>query len=144
MKILNIVHNGDICPNCNKDLKGEDIYQFFLNKHMKEWPYPYAKSLESIKESIKQYPRLFDKEDPEFYQNELDRMTEQELEAWYTAQMYGWSTKKPQSFSSVIGIEVRGYYDGIAFWHCPSCKAYWKRFEWSDIDKLKEDLNNDT
>lgn len=142
INIIDIVHNEDTCPNCKKNLKGEDIYQFFLNKYTKEWPYKYSKKLEDIKESIKQYPTLFNKETPNFYKNKINKMTDIELNAWYTAQSYGWSTKNPKSFSSIIGIEVQGYYDGIAFWHCPKCKAYWKRFEWSDITKLKEDIRN--
>ena len=141
---LDVVYNGDICPNCNKDLRGEDIYQFFLNKYTNEWPYPYSRSLQEIKESIKQYPNLYNKEDLEFYDNELDKMTEQELQAWYTAQMYGWSTKEPKRFGNQIGIEIPGKYDGVSFWHHQECGAYWKRFPWVDIKWLEEDSNNDT
>lgn len=37
---------------------------------------------------------------------------------------YGKST----NFSNWLGIEVRGKYDGISYWQCPSCKTTWDRF----------------
>jgi transposase-like protein len=31
-------------------------------------------------------------------------------------------------FSRLIGIEIRGGYDGVSFWECPDCHARWDRF----------------
>jgi len=33
-------------------------------------------------------------------------------------------------YSECIGIEVRGYYDGVAYWRCPYCEYTWARFPW--------------
>jgi hypothetical protein len=30
--------------------------------------------------------------------------------------------------SDVIGVEVPGLYDGIAYWACPKCGCKWHRF----------------
>lgn len=32
-------------------------------------------------------------------------------------------------FSNVIGIEIRGVYDGVLFWGCPRCGGRWHRWE---------------
>jgi len=32
--------------------------------------------------------------------------------------------------SRVIGVEIRGLYDGVAYWICPDCKVVWHR--WAD------------
>jgi hypothetical protein len=34
----------------------------------------------------------------------------------------------PHRFSRLVGVEVRGGYDGVSFWECPDCKARWDRF----------------
>lgn len=34
----------------------------------------------------------------------------------------------PYRFSRIIGVEIRGYYDGVAKWRCPDCGAEWNRF----------------
>lgn len=31
-------------------------------------------------------------------------------------------------YSRLIGIEIQGYYDGVAEWLCPDCEAKWSRF----------------
>lgn len=31
-------------------------------------------------------------------------------------------------FGRVIGIEVRGVYDGVLYWTCPDCNHAWPRF----------------
>jgi hypothetical protein len=31
-------------------------------------------------------------------------------------------------YSKLIGVEVRGIYDGVAYWHCPLCDIVWHRF----------------
>jgi uncharacterized C2H2 Zn-finger protein len=32
--------------------------------------------------------------------------------------------------SRVIGVEIRGLYDGVAYWECPDCRVVWHR--WAD------------
>lgn len=31
-------------------------------------------------------------------------------------------------FSKAIGIQIRGYYDGMSFYKCPECGGMWCRF----------------
>lgn len=31
-------------------------------------------------------------------------------------------------YERVIGVEVRGLYDGVLFWACPDCGGTWHRF----------------
>lgn len=31
-------------------------------------------------------------------------------------------------YSRMIGIEVRGVYDGVLYWKCPDCNASWHRW----------------
>ena len=43
-------------------------------------------------------------------------------------------------FKREIGIEVRGFYDGVAYYECPDCKGKWgawlKEFEdWSNNEQ---------
>ncbi|MFA7287393.1 MAG: hypothetical protein WC055_00790 [Melioribacteraceae bacterium] len=46
---------------------------------------------------------------------------------------YGYSWKNKKCFRKEIAIEtIGGGYDGATFYHCPECKVYWKRFEWSN------------
>ena len=119
---------NDYCPKCNCDLRGEDIYQFFCNKYAKEG-ITHPKTIEDILESIKNYPSLYDKAPTE---DELRAMSEIELNAWYTAQCYGWTKENPKTFKKEIGIEIPGLYDGVAVWQCPECGHKWKRFDWVD------------
>jgi len=38
------------------------------------------------------------------------------------AEMFGCTKENPRSFSqNVIGVEISGWYDGIAFYRCTSC-----------------------
>lgn len=30
-------------------------------------------------------------------------------------------------YSRVIGVEIRGFYDGVAYWQCPECNVVWHR-----------------
>lgn len=34
----------------------------------------------------------------------------------------------PYKWSHLVGIEVRGKYDGISYWQCPFCKTTWDRW----------------
>jgi len=29
----------------------------------------------------------------------------------------------------VVGVEVRGIYDGVLYWHCDMCGSAWPRFQ---------------
>jgi rRNA maturation protein Nop10 len=31
-------------------------------------------------------------------------------------------------YSHIIGMEIRGVYDGVLFWMCPFCGGKWHRF----------------
>lgn len=31
-------------------------------------------------------------------------------------------------YSRLIGVEISGYYDGIAYWRCPDCGTTFRRF----------------
>ena len=42
---------------------------------------------------------------------------------------------KPYRFSKLLGIEVRGKYNGVSYWQCPSCKATWDRWTGELIKK---------
>jgi hypothetical protein len=43
--------------------------------------------------------------------------------------MYGCTPKSPKHFGkNVIGIEIRGKYDGISYWECQVCKAMFNRW----------------
>jgi len=33
-----------------------------------------------------------------------------------------------KKYSSLIGLEIQGGYDGISYWACPKCKVVWDRF----------------
>lgn len=34
----------------------------------------------------------------------------------------------PYKWSHLIGIEIRGEYDGVCMWQCPFCKTKWNRW----------------
>lgn len=42
--------------------------------------------------------------------------------------MYGGET----NFSRIIGIAIRGVYDGVLIWACPDCGHQWPRFPEGD------------
>ena len=58
-------------------------------------------------------------------------------EALKCAKMYGWKRKAKKTFDRVVGVET-SQYDGVTWWHCHDCTAFWKRFDWSDPEYLKE------
>lgn len=40
---------------------------------------------------------------------------------------------KPDArFSRLVGIQVRGVYDGVLYWECPDCHQRWNRSEIGD------------
>ncbi len=40
---------------------------------------------------------------------------------------------EPYRFSKLVGIEVRGKYDGISYWQCPFCNATWDRWTSKEV-----------
>ena len=40
-------------------------------------------------------------------------------------------------YSRLIGIEIQGGYDGVAYWECPDCQARWDRFTGEKVEKQK-------
>lgn len=38
------------------------------------------------------------------------------------------NTNPPEYYSQIIGIEIRGVYDGVLFWECPYCEDRFHRF----------------
>lgn len=57
-----------------------------------------------------------------FYKNKTDKEIEK------SAAMYGWSKENPKRFSNIIGIDIRGKYDGVSYWKCPGCNTTWNRW----------------
>lgn len=45
---------------------------------------------------------------------------------------YGPPETASTHYSNLIGYEVRGVYDGVAYWGCPMCGGTWHRFPESD------------
>lgn len=50
--------------------------------------------------------------------------TDEQLRA-YIKECYG---DENAHFSRLIGVEIRGYYDGVSMWKCPDCGKTWDRF----------------
>ena len=121
------------CPKCNADLNGKDIYQHFLDEYTENGIPDYCKSVDEMLKSAKEYPSLYS-DIPS--KKELKAMTPLEFAAYQTAHSYGWSKAKPNCFRKECGIEISGYYDGIALYKCPSCNHVWKRFEWVSDEVL--------
>ena len=44
------------------------------------------------------------------------------------ARNYGWTPKNKLQFKTYIGIEIQGEYDGISYFQCDKCEAYFDRF----------------
>ena len=46
-----------------------------------------------------------------------------------TAAMYGCTPENPKHFGkNVVGIEIRGGYDGVSYWKCQVCETMFDRF----------------
>lgn len=41
---------------------------------------------------------------------------------------YGDKPEDQRFYSRVVGVEVRGTYDGTLFWQCPDCEHHWHRW----------------
>lgn len=46
----------------------------------------------------------------------------------YTCPACGSDLSAPGDCSRVIGVEIRGVYDGVLIWHCPDCAHQWHRW----------------
>jgi hypothetical protein len=45
------------------------------------------------------------------------------------AGLYGWTPENDKRFgANVVGIEVRGKYDGVSYWECTACSKVFDRF----------------
>lgn len=113
------------CPKCQADLEGEDIYQHFLGVYTQNSSAYYTQ--EYILDSIQKYPELYSGLPNE---DELKKLSAIELNALYTARMYGWTPQTPRKFKQEVGIEIPNYHDGVVLWRCPACNFVWKRFNW--------------
>jgi predicted RNA-binding Zn-ribbon protein involved in translation (DUF1610 family) len=50
-------------------------------------------------------------------------------EEYLRAGHYGeWDGVTPRFYSRIVGIEVRGVYDGVLYWQCPDCGHKWHRW----------------
>jgi len=47
---------------------------------------------------------------------------------WQGAKIPKKEQRKSTHYSRLIGIEVRGGYDGVSYWQCPDCNTTWNRF----------------
>lgn len=122
------------CKKCGVSFDGEDIYDFFLLKYTNENGYQYPTTVEKIREGAKRYPEQYLP-----LPDNLDTMTQNELDAWNSARSYGWTFEKPKTFGRhIMGIEISGYYDGVALWKCTKCGYVWKRFDWVEDKYVKE------
>lgn len=46
-------------------------------------------------------------------------------------------------YSKIVGVQINGVYDGIAYWFCPQCAAKWQRFDHGRVhDWVKENVSN--
>lgn len=39
-------------------------------------------------------------------------------------------------YSRMVGVEIPGVYDGVAYWHCPDCGVDWHR--WQEGDSVRD------
>jgi uncharacterized C2H2 Zn-finger protein len=130
--LIDLVGDFNECPHCKISFLGKDIYQHFLETYTLDWPYKYAKTKEEILESKKNYPELYKN-----FPDNLDDYTDIEANALDAANSYGWNKNNLKTFRNhIIGVEIQGAYDGVLFWNCSKCDAYWKRFDWSDFKYL--------
>jgi hypothetical protein len=60
-----------------------------------------------------------------------------------TAKAYGCTEQSPKHFSkNVIGVQVLGYYDGVAYWKCKSCNTCFDRFTFEQVNHDKYSVKN--
>ncbi|MGE0025677.1 MAG: hypothetical protein AB7O78_01560 [Thermoleophilia bacterium] len=53
---------------------------------------------------------------------------------------WGYPGGDGRTYTHLIAVEVRGVYDGVAYWRCPYCPAAWHRFAVNDYrrDRLEQ------
>ena len=107
----------DNCPNCNYNLNGEDIYEFYLKKYTQDGLPKFARTLNEIIEDRRYFSYLhLDAPSNE----ELATLNRFELAAWDTASRYGWSFKNRTCFRREIGIQLlNDGFDGVSIFMCP-------------------------
>jgi hypothetical protein len=42
------------------------------------------------------------------------------------------TTPEGNHYSRLVGIEIRGGYDGVSYWECPDCHTRWDR--WTGVE----------
>jgi hypothetical protein len=46
---------------------------------------------------------------------------------------YGpWDGVEKRYYSKMVGVQIRGVYDGVCYWFCPECGERWHRFAEGD------------
>jgi|SRR5688572_20818672 len=48
------------------------------------------------------------------------------------------SYSPPYTWRREIGIEILGWYDGVSYWMCPDCEAYFNRWTGKEVDWEEE------
>lgn len=61
--------------------------------------------------------------------------------------LYAYRPDEPAYYSRIIGVEIRGIYDGVAYWQCPDCGWAWHRFDetdgrWRKIDPWVKEIQD--
>lgn len=70
-----------------------------------------------------------DWKEPENIYEYFLRQGDSKEEASESASMYGCTKDNPKHFSKdVVGIEVRGKYDGVSYWECQKCYTVFDRW----------------
>lgn len=63
--------------------------------------------------------------------------------ALQTGALYGCTPETPKHFGkNVVGIEVRGQYDGISYWKCTVCEVVHDRWTMKPVDEKFDDRPN--
>lgn len=44
------------------------------------------------------------------------------------------NTSSGTIYSRLVGIEIRGGYDGVSYWECPDCKIRWDRWTGAEVE----------
>ncbi len=101
------------CPHCNADLRGEPI------------------PAECFLHNVPSNPN-WDPGDPLKESCEDQKSWNAERRCYCLP--YGDKPESERFFSRVIGMEVRGVYDGVLYWQCPDCGGRWHR--WPPGDRL--------
>lgn len=88
------------CPKCKSDLRGEPMDP----KH-----FVHDRTSEEHQRSVETHKKY-------------------NLTGECTCLPYGDKAPEDRFYSRLIGMEVRGVYDGVLIWYCPDCGHKWPRF----------------